>query len=174
MNIKLPKVLKNFIQQAEEPQIPMPTLPVDCLGPEEDAFTDVDDAAYSYGVASVNISSKDYQRVEMTKSQFARSLKIFLGYDKYAISSNEAIFANLDKVDLSNAQVHLKNMKTWLSGDSNHKEKTMQNGYFSSDDGALAFKLLAEKLDSNAEAWRVSPLSIALADLTSQTVLKLH
>ena len=157
MNIKLASIFKNIIQKPEEDiEIQSPSVPEDTIETQDDAFVDIDDATCSYGIATAKISAKPSKRVSMTQAQFEKELKKFFGFDKYKISCNDAIFSNLDKVDFSNAQVHLKNMKTWLAGESNFKEKTMQNGYFSSDEGAKAFDALAGILDSKAEMWRVS------------------
>lgn len=175
MNIKLASIFKNIIQKPEEDiEIQSPSVPEDTIETQDDAFVDIDDATCSYGIATTKISSRPFKRVAMTPEQFKKALRIFLGNNDYKISSNDAIFSNLDKVDLSNARVHLKNIKTWLAGESNYKEKTMQNGYFSSDEGALAFKALSDILDNKSEYWSVSPLSIALADLTPKTVLTLQ
>lgn len=175
MNIKLASIFKNIIQKPEEDiEIQSPSVPEDTIETQDDAFVDIDDATCSYGIATAKISSKPFKRVAMTPEQFKKALRIFLGNNDYKISSNHVIFSNLDKVDLSNARLHLKNMKTWLAGESNYKEKIMQNGYFSSDEGALAFKALSDILDNKSEPCRVSPLSIALADLTPNTVLTLQ
>lgn len=171
MEIKLPKILKSFIQPREE-QEPVPHSEPN-FEPSSPAFSEADVATSNYGVAAVKMASPSSCKKQMTLKQLEKILRNHFKNDEYEISYNHAIFSNLDKIDLDNAHVHLKNLFTLLEGNSNSNEKIITSGYFSSDEGALAFKALADILDSKSELCRVSPLSMALADLTPQTVLTL-
>ena len=119
----------------------------------------------------VFVSSKTTPKVQMTVEEIENALRKFFKNDEFEIRYNNDIFSNLDKIDTKNAKTHLKNLFTLLSGSSNNNRQIMQNGYFSSDEGAKAFELLADFLDCRGKKGLVSPLSIALADYTPETVL---
>lgn len=111
---------------------------------------------------------------QMSKNQLEAQIKKFLNNDSYEISCNRAIFSNLDKVDLKNAHVHLKNICTLLAGASNSNDKIMNNGYFSSDEGAKAFETLSKLFSNKSQSGKVSPLSVVLADYKPETIFILE
>ncbi|MBR1977511.1 hypothetical protein IKA15_04455 [bacterium] len=141
------------------------------------AFKKLDEARSAYGKAFVSGtgSSKPVANTTTkstyTAKQVEKILKDFLKNDKYKISSFDSVFSNLDKLDYENIETHLKNLKIFMGGPSNFKEKVVQNGYFYSKDGAEAFAVLLEILSTKALNGRISPFHIALSNYKAEDVL---
>ncbi len=167
--INLPQMLKGIISTCcnDEPEeVPeMPSCPETC------SFQEVDIAASNYGVATVRMSQCHSGEKASTPAEVERILKNFLGDDRYKISQYKELFSNLDKLDYQNIDRHLKNIKIFMGMTSNFPETIIKNGYFYSEEGALAFESLASFLSAKSSSGYVAPLCIALGNYDPKTVL---
>ncbi len=172
--LKLPHILKKITSSSrgesnaeKEPCIPsMPSTPC--------SFEQADMAVSNYGLAAVKISNSPMEEKVSTPQQVERILKNFLNNDDYEISTYSELFSNLDKLDYTNIDRHLRNIKIFLGMTSNFPENIVKNGYFYSEDGAIAFELLSGILSNKSESGYVTPLSIALSNYNPKTVLTLE
>ena len=138
-------------------------------------FVTLDSAASNYGVATINkAKQQEAGEGKLSKEQVEAELKAFLNNDEYEIYCHQEFFSSLDKYDYENMQVHLENIKCVILGKTNFARDIIDNGYFSSKDGAVAFSLLASIFDKTSKNNVTSLLNQSLEKYNVKEVLTLH
>lgn len=138
-------------------------------------FITLDSAASNYGVATINkAKQQETGEGKLSKEQVEAELKAFLNNDEYEIYCHQEFFSSLDKYDYENMQVHLENIKCVILGKTNFARDIIDNGYFSSKDGAVAFSLLASIFDKTSKNNVTSLLNQSLEKYNVKEVLTLH
>lgn len=130
------------------------------------SFSGIFSNIFSFSKVKESDSSSKYSVRDVEKI-----LKGYLRNESCSIVKYSELFNNLDKLDFENIDEHLKNLKIFLTTNTNHASDTVKNGYFYSKEGAQAFSILASRYSSEAPFGKVSPLSINLGNYDYKTIL---